>query len=119
MEIILNEGTDKEEVKNVDVNVSALTLFKLQKEKVIDGTFLKGFMQTEVDLDPISVFQAVYASYRQANTRDYIKFEEFLEQYSLDIEMDMGIYWAVISRKAKKEFQKNFMKKVASNSGKN
>jgi len=66
MEIELNDGT----VKEVDVNVSALTLFKLQKEKVIDGTFLKGFMQESVELDPISVFQGVYVAYRQANPKD-------------------------------------------------
>lgn len=115
MEIELNDGT----VKEVDVNVSALTLFKLQKEKVIDGTFLKGFMQESVELDPISVFQGVYVAYRQANPKDYLKFEEFLEQYSLDIETDMSIYFAVISKQAKKKFQKNFMKKAAANSGKN
>jgi hypothetical protein len=119
MEIILNEGTEKEEVKAVDVNVTSLTLFKLQKEKVIDGTFLKGFMREDIDLDPISVFQGVYAAYRQANPKEYIKFEEFLEQYSLDITTDMEIYFAVISKKARKKFQENFMKKAAANSGKN
>jgi len=119
MEIILNEGKEKQEVKEVDVNVTSLTLFKLQKEKVIDGTFLKGFMKQDVDLDPISVFQGVYAAYRQANPKDYIKFEDFLEQYSLDIQTDMEIYFAVISKEARKEFQKNFLKKAATNSGKN
>jgi hypothetical protein len=109
MEITFNN----EEVKEVDVNVSALTLFKLQKEKVIDGDFLKGFMKQEADLDPISVLQAVYAAYRQANPKDFITFEAFLENYSLDIETDMNIYFAVISKKAKKKFQENFNKKAA------
>lgn len=113
MEIIFNDGT----VKEVDINVTALTLFKLQKEKVIDGDFLKGFMKQDVDLDPISVLQSVYAAYRQANQKDFLKFNEFLENYSLDIETDMAIYFAVISKKAKKKFQENFKKKIGS--GKN
>ncbi|KHD85682.1 hypothetical protein NG54_07935 [Heyndrickxia ginsengihumi] len=109
MEITFIDGT----VKEVDINVTAMTLFKLQKEKVIDGTFLKGFMKADVDLDPISTLQALYAAYRQANKNDYLKFEEFLENYELDIENDMPIYFAVISKKAKKSFQENFAKKVA------
>jgi hypothetical protein len=110
MELTFNDGS----VKEVDINVTALTLFKLQKEKVIDGDFLKGFMKKDTDLDPISVLQAVYAAYRQANPKDYLKFDEFLENYSLDIETDMTIYFAVISKKAKKKFQENFNKKAAS-----
>lgn len=108
MEITMKDGT----VNKVDINVTALTLFKLQKEQVIDGTFLKGFMRQDVDLDPISVLQGVYAAYRQANLKNYLKFEEFLEAYELDIENDMSIYFAVISKKAKKEFQKNFAAKT-------
>ena len=109
MEISFNDGT----VKEVDINVTALTLFKLQKEKVIDGDFLKGFMKKDADLDPISVLQAVYAAYRQANPKDFLKFDDFLENYSFDIETDMSIYFAVISKKAKKNFQENFNKKAA------
>jgi hypothetical protein len=117
MEITLNDGT----VKAVDSNVSALTLFHLQKENVIDGNFLKGFMpkkgSSDPDLDPISVLQGVYAAYRQANSKDYMKFEDFLENYSLDIEADFPIYFAVISKKARQKFQGQFLKRAAS--GKN
>ncbi|PTY79619.1 hypothetical protein B5V89_05075 [Heyndrickxia sporothermodurans] len=114
MEITFNDGT----VKEVDVNVTALTLFKLQKEKVIDGDFLKGFMKQETDLDPISVLQGVYAAYRQANPKDHLKFEEFLENYEMDIETDMSIYFSVISKQAKKQFQKNFANKTGISQGK-
>ncbi|GIN86978.1 hypothetical protein J6TS2_33640 [Heyndrickxia sporothermodurans] len=115
MEIELNDGT----VKEVDPNVTALTLFKLQKEKVIDGDFLKGFLnQNGPDLDPISVLQGVYVAYRQANPKEFMKFEEFLENYSLDIETDMPIYFAVVSKQAKKSFQKNFAARTGSSNGK-
>lgn len=107
-----------ESVQKVDVNVTALTLFKLQKEKVIDGDFLKGFMKQDIDLDPISVLQGVYAAYRQANPKEHMKFEEFLEAYQLDIETDMQIYFSVVSKQAKKDFQKNFAAKVGTGKGK-
>lgn len=113
-EITLLDGT----VKKIDINVTALTLFKLQKEKVIDGDFLKGFMKQNPDLDPISVLQSVYAAYRQANSKDYLKFEEFLESYQLDIETDMPIYFSVISKQSKKDFQKAFASKTGSSNGK-
>lgn len=105
-------------VGNVDVNVTALTLFTLQREKVIDGDFLKGFMKQTPDLDPISVLQGVYAAYRQANPKEHMKFEKFLESYQLDIETDMGIYFSVVSKQAKKEFQKNFAAKTGNGKGK-
>lgn len=108
MEITMNDGT----VREIDINVNALTLFKLQKEGVINGDFLKGFMKQEADLDPISVLQGVYAAYRQANKKDYLKFDQFLEAYELDIENDMPIYFAVVSKKAKKKFQKSFSAKT-------
>lgn len=118
MEIEFNDGT----VKEVDVNVTALTLFNLQKEGVIDGIFLQGFMpkkgSNRVDLDPVAVLQAVYAAYRQANKQGYMKFNDFLENYSLDMETDMPIFTSVISKKAKKKFQENFAKKAALSSGK-
>lgn len=87
----------------------------MQKEKVIDGNFLKGFLsQDGPGLDPISVIQGVYAAYRQANIKEFLSFNEFLENYSLDIEVDMPIYMGVISKKAKKKFQQNFAAKTMS-----
>mgnify|MGYP001026067503 CR=1 FL=1 len=114
MEITMNDGT----VREVDINVNALTLFKLQKEGVINGNFLKGFMKEDMDLDPISVLQAVYAAYRQANKEDYLKFDAFLESYQLDVENDLPIYFAVVSRQAKNKFQKSFSAKTGALSGK-
>jgi len=110
VEIELIDGQTVE----VDVNVSALTLFKLQKEKVIDGTFLKGFMKEEPDLDPTSILQGVYAAYRQANPKDYMSYQEFLENYVMSTETDFEIYFAIISKEARKSFKENFMKKAVS-----
>lgn len=104
MEITFIDGT----VKEVDINVTSMTLFKLQKEKVIDGDFLKGFMKKEADLDPVSIMQGVYAAYRQANKKDYLKFDDFFENYLFDFETDGEIYFAVISKRAKKKFQEKF-----------
>lgn len=107
----------------VDTNVTSLTLFKLQKEGVIDGTFLKGFMpkkgSTEPDLDPVSILQGVYAAYRQATPKSYVSFEDFAGNYQLDIETDFQIYFAIISKSARKQFQSNFLKVAGSGRGKN
>ncbi len=115
MEITFKDGS----VREVDIDINALTLFKLQKEKVIDGNFLKGFMKGEdVDLDPISVIQGVYVAYRQANKKDYLKFEDFLENYDFNIDTDMPIYFGVISKQARTQFKQHFAKNVVSK-GKN
>lgn len=111
MELELLNG----ETVAVDVNVTALTLFNLQREKVIDGDFLKGFMKSsenDIGLDPIAVFQAVYAAYRQATPKDYLAFVDFLANYQLDMETDMEIYFSVISKQSRKAFQKNFAKGI-------
>lgn len=103
------------ETVKVDANVTALTLFNLQREKVINGDFLKGFMKSsenDMDLDPIAVLQAVYAAYRQANQKDPLSYESFLANYQLDMETDIEIYFAVISKQSRKLFQKNFVKGV-------
>lgn len=105
------------EIKHVAINekVTALTLFNLQKEGAIDGTFLKEFMKAEekeMGLDPVAILQAVYAAYRQANTKDYLEFEDFLSSYHLDLETDIEIYFAVISKEVRKGFQDNFTKGI-------
>lgn len=105
---------DDDTVKPIDINVNSLTLFQLQKEGVINGTFLKGFMKKEADLDPVSILQAIYAAYRQANKKEFIKFEEFINNYTMDIETGIPIYWSVVSKKAKKQFQKSFAEKTFS-----
>lgn len=111
MELELLNGNTVE----VDANVTALTLYNLQREKVIDGDFLKGFMKSnekEIELDPIAILQAVYAAYRQATPKDYLTFEGFLTNYQLDMETDIEIYFAVISKQSRKAFQKNFSKGI-------
>lgn len=97
----------------VDVNVNALTLFKLQNEGVIDRDFLSGLMNVKAQSPDIkSMLTAVYVAYRQAN-KDHMKFEDFLKNYSLDAETDVQIYLALVSRKARDKFQQGFLKRAA------
>ncbi|EAC2889201.1 hypothetical protein ARQ41_00025 [Listeria monocytogenes] len=103
----------------LDSNVTMLTLYRLQNEGAVDGKFLKGFMQKEADLDPISIAQAMYAAYRQATDKKKAKnFEEFMENYQMDLEIDMQIYFAIVTKRARDEFAKQFKKKTGSSKGK-
>lgn len=111
--IELNDGTEV----SIDVNVTALTLFDLQREKVIDGDFLKQFLKgdaNDIGMEPVPMLQAIYAAYRQKNQKDYMSFKDFLANYSLDIEVAIEIYFAVISKEMRKAFQKNFPKTAKS-----
>lgn len=114
------EFLDGKEAK-LDSNVTMLTLYRLQNEGdgAVDGKFLKGFMQQQMDLDPISIAQGVYAAYRQANDKkDAKKFEEFMENYQMDLEVDMQVYFAIVTKKSREEFAKQFKKKTGSSKGK-
>ncbi|HAA3638031.1 TPA_asm: hypothetical protein GEK23_09560 [Listeria monocytogenes] len=105
----------------LDSNVTMLTLYRLQNEGegAVDGKFLKGFMQKEADLDPISIAQAMYAAYRQATDKKKAKnFEEFMENYQMDLEIDMQIYFAIVTKRVRDEFAKQFKKKTGSSKGK-
>ena len=66
--------------------------------------------ENDMDLDPIAVLQAVYAAYRQANQKDPLSYESFLANYQLDMETDIEIYFAVISKQSRKLFQKTLQK---------
>ncbi|WP_431030055.1 hypothetical protein [Lysinibacillus sp. LZ02] len=103
-ELITGEKVD------IDVNVNALTLYNLQNEGVISADFLRSLTTgkpNEVTPDVGAILQAVYAAYRQKNPNG-LKFEEFLKQYQFDMETDLEIYFAIISKKARTAFQKGF-----------
>lgn len=115
MEISFNDGTKAP----VDVNVNALTLFKLQKDGVIGRDFLSGLMKQDAQApDLVSMLTGVYIAYRQANQKEFIKFEEFLEKYEADVETDMQIYLAIVSRRARDKFQKGFLKQAVKKAAK-
>lgn len=119
MEIELNNGQKVE----ISSQVSALTLYTLQNEKVITADFLKSIMtgaagsDASVMPDVQAILQAVYAAYRQKNPKG-MPFEEFLANYNFSMETDLEIYFAVISREARTAFQKSFLHKHAGKSKK-
>ncbi|MBC1524792.1 hypothetical protein HB884_11330 [Listeria booriae] len=97
----------------VETTVSGLTLLTLQNDGVIDGSFLKGFMKKETDMSPIPLLQAVYAAYIQHNGRKGSKsYNEFLESYAVDMEVDIIIFSAIITKKGRNELAEKFEKKT-------
>ncbi|MBC1474903.1 hypothetical protein HB852_09765 [Listeria grandensis] len=97
----------------VETAVSGLTLLNLQNDGVIDGAFFKGFMKEEVDMSPLPLLQAVYAAYIQHNGKQNSKsYNEFLESYVLDMEVDMIVYFAVITKQGRNKLAEKFEKKT-------
>ncbi|RQW65788.1 hypothetical protein DUK53_14320 [Listeria sp. SHR_NRA_18] len=97
----------------VDTTVLAKTLLTLQNDGVIDGAFFKGFMKEEVDMSPLPLLQAVYAAYIQHNGKKGSKsYDEFLESYVLDMEVDMIVYFAVITKQGRNTLAEKFEKKT-------
>lgn len=98
---------------DIDVRVNALTLLTLQNEGVITSDFLKAILNgkpKEMNVDPVAIIPGVYAAYRQKHQKDAMTYQQFLAQYQLNIETDLEIYFAVISKGYRKKFQQGFMK---------
>ncbi|WP_260445232.1 hypothetical protein [Listeria booriae] len=102
----------------IDTKIIALTLFKLQHEKIIDGSFLKLLTMTgnqadvDMNLDVFSAMRSVYVAYRQANPVEYIGFDAFMEQYEFDYEEVMEIYTAILQKESSSNLAKSFEKKT-------
>lgn len=97
---------------DIDVKVNALTLLTLQNEGIITADFLKAILNgkpKEMNIDPAAMIPAVYAAYRQKHGKEAMPYQEFLTQYQLNIETDIEIYFAVISKESRKKFQANFI----------
>lgn len=96
----------------IDVHVNALTLLELQNEGVINADFLKVILNgpKEMDISPAAILPSVYAAYRQKHQKDAMPYQEFLKHYQLNIETDLDIYFAVISKEYRKKFQNGFIK---------
>lgn len=106
------EMIDGQQVE-IDVRVSAGTLLTLQNEGVINADFLKAILNgkpKEMNVDPAAMIPAVYAAYRQKHKNDAMTYQQFLAQYQLNIETDIEIYFAVISKEYRKQFQQGFVK---------
>ncbi|MEB8989593.1 hypothetical protein P4H81_03745 [Bacillus cereus] len=109
-EITLSTG----EVVKANPNLTALTLFKLEKEGIID----KGFLSTLLNaggiqnIDLLDTFRIVYAAYRQANPTEYMEFEAFMEVYEVDMSEAFDYFGAVMKKEAKNKMAQGFQDKA-------
>ncbi|PGE75586.1 hypothetical protein [Bacillus toyonensis] len=102
------------EVVAVNSNLTAWTLFNLEKEGIINKSFLStlfnaGGMQ---NVDLLDTFRTVYAAYRQANPKEYIDFKSFMQEYEIDMEEAFEIFGAILNGKAKNNMAKGFQAKA-------
>ncbi|MGE6313404.1 hypothetical protein ACQKD6_23665 [Bacillus cereus] len=102
------------EVVSINSNLTALTLFKLEKEGVINKTFLgtlfsAGGMQ---NIDLLDTFRTVYAAYRQATPKEYMDFEAFMEVYEVDMQEAFEIFGAILGNQKKNKMAQGFQAKA-------
>ncbi|PGK10539.1 hypothetical protein CN895_23095 [Bacillus cereus] len=105
---LVNPETKEEKEVKVNANLNAWTLFTLEKEGIINKTFLGTLLVAgggSQNLDLLDAFRVVYASYRQANQSDFLNFESFMKQYEINVSEAFEIFGAVLG----KEKQKNKM----------
>lgn len=108
------ETKEKKEVK-VNPNLTAWTLFNLEKENIISKSFLSTLLTTgnERSMDLLDSIRVVYASYRQANLNDYLDFESFMKQYEVDMTEALGIFSTVLGKqKDKNKMAQGFKQKA-------
>lgn len=110
-QIILSNG----KVVNINPNLNAFVLFQLEKEGVIDKSFMGSLFTTgnERNIDLLDAIRTVYAAYRQATPTDYLPFDEFMKVYQVDMKEAVEIF-SVIMRKnePKNNMAKNFNHKA-------
>ncbi|EOO36947.1 hypothetical protein IIU_01550 [Bacillus cereus VD133] len=109
-EITLSNG----KVVKTNPNLNALTLFKLEKEGIIDKGFLStllsaGGMQ---NIDILDTFRIVYAAYREANPNEYMEFEAFMAVYNVDMSESFEYFGAVMKKEAKNKMAQGFQDKA-------
>lgn len=109
-EITLSNG----EVVKANPNLTALTLFKLEKEGIIG----KGFLGTLLNaggiqnIDLLDTFRIVYAAYRQANPTGYMEFEAFMEVYEVDMSESFEYFGAVMKKERQNKMANGFEHKT-------
>jgi len=111
-EITLADG----EVVKINPNLTAWTLFNLEKEGIIGKSFLSTLLDTRGgagNVDLLDTFCVVYAAYRQANVSDYMNFESFMQKYEVDMTEAFGIFGSVLKKqKDKNNMAKGFQQKA-------
>ncbi|MGG0360337.1 hypothetical protein ABEY57_13520 [Bacillus tropicus] len=106
LETITLTNPETKETKEVKVNpnLTAWTLFNLEKERIISKSFLSTLLTTgnERSMDLLDSIRVVYASYRQANPNDYLDFESFMKQYEVDMTEALEIFGTVLGKQKNK-----------------
>jgi len=105
-----------EEVVKIDANLTALTMFKLEKEGIISKSFLSTLFNINSNgmqnVDLLDAFRTVYAAYRQANPKEYMEFEAFMEVYEVNLEEAFEVFGAIMSNRSKNNMAKGFQAKA-------
>lgn len=112
---LVNPETREEKEVNVNANLTAWTLFNLEKEKIISKSFLSTLLSTgnERSMDLLDSIRVVYAAYRQANGTDFLDFESFMKQYEVDMTEALEIFGAVLGKqKNKNKMAQGFQNKA-------
>ncbi|MGN4423417.1 hypothetical protein ACTFQN_06110 [Bacillus cereus group sp. MYBK30-1] len=109
-EIILTNG----ETVAINANLTALTLFKLEKEGVIDKSFLGTLFNAGgiQNVDLLDTFRTVYAAYRQANPIEYMEFEAFMEVYEVDMSESFQIFGVIMKKERQNKMSSGFEHKT-------
>lgn len=115
---LTNQETNESREVKVNANLTAWTLFNLEKEGIINKSFLStlfsaGGMQ---NIDLLDTFRTVYAAYRQATPKEYMDFETFMQQYEINMEEAFEIFGAILSGKGKNNMAKGFQAKAGKKS---
>ncbi|GAB6455809.1 hypothetical protein bcgnr5383_53460 [Bacillus cereus] len=112
---LVNPETREEKEVNVNANLTAWTLFNLEKEKIISKSFLSTLLSTgnERSMDLLDSIRVVYAAYRQANGTDFLDFESFMKQYEVDMTEALEIFGSVLGKqKNKNKMAQGFQNKA-------
>ncbi|WP_267418852.1 hypothetical protein [Bacillus sp. GC_Bacil_1] len=113
---LVNPETREEKEVKVNANLNAWTLFTLEKEGIINKTFLGTLLVAgggSQNLDLLDAIRVVYASYRQANQKEFLDFESFTKQYEINISEAFEIFGAVLAKeKQKNNMAGNFQKQA-------
>lgn len=80
---------------NRDYNTDAFVQSNIGKDESISYSLVQGA-------------QAVYIAYRQAHMNDYLSFDDFYSKWDFDNEVAQRIYWGLLYKKVRTDFQKTF-----------
>ena len=109
--IQLNDGTSTE--LDLRLNIAKLMYINndFKTDEFVEITFSeKGDMKYTL----IQGVQAMYIAYRQAHMHDYMSFEEFNDKCEFDNELAMQVFYSMIYKSQRSEFQKAFSKNFKS-----